>query len=122
MLVNRGYSIVDEAKMKCIRMAAARALADQYILYGEKYKILNINASYNVAATIIANIIPEETCENRIKLFTGTTSTAVVAVKSNGVRLGGKTYASKQIGYIQTETLRKAVYDDLQNSRCKYFK
>lgn len=121
MLVNRGYRVVDEAKMKRIRMAAARALADRYILYGEKHKILSINASYNVAATIIANIIPEEARENRIKLFTGTASAAVVAVKSNGVRLGGKTFTSKQVGYTQAEALRKAVDDALKNSMLQIF-
>lgn len=121
MLVNKGYRVVDEAKMKRIRMAAARALADKYILYGEKHKILSINASYNVAATIIANVIPEEARENRIKLFTGTASAAVVAIKSNGVRLGGKTYTSKQVGYTQAEALRKAVDDALQNSMMQIF-
>ena len=121
MLVNRGYRVVDEAKMKRIRMAAARALADKYILYGEKHKILSINASYNVAATVIANIIPEEARENRIKLFTGTASAAVIAVKSNGVRLGGKTYTSKKVGYTQAEALRKAVDDAIQNSMMQIF-
>ena len=121
ILTKRGYRVVDEAKMKKIRMAAARALADKYILYGEKSKILKINASYNVAATIIAKITPEQTRENRLKLFTGTASVSVMAVKSNGVKLGGKTSTSKQIGYTEAETLRKAVDDAVDKSMLQLF-
>ena len=121
ILTNRGYRVVDEAKMKKIRLAAARALADKYILYGEKSKILKINASYNVAATIIATIIPEQTRENRLKLFTGTASVSIMAVKSNGVKLGGKTSTSKKIGYTEAETLRKAVDEAVDNGMLQLF-
>ena len=121
MLRAQGYRVVDEAKMKKIRYAAARALADKYILYGEKSKILKINASYNVAATIIATITPEETRENRLKLFTGTASVSIVGLKNNGVKLGGQTSVSKQIGYTQAEALRKAVDEAVKNGMQQLF-
>ena len=116
ILVNRGYRVVDEAKMKRIRAASARAQAARYALYGEFDKILKINASYSVAATVIANIVPEQTRENRIKLFTSTASVSVLAVKSNGIKLGGKTSASKQVGYTEAEAMRKAVDAAIQDS------
>ena len=121
MLRAHGFRVVDEAKMKKIRLAAARALADKYILYGEKSKVLKINATYNVAATIIATITPEETRENRIKLFTGTASVSIVGVKNNGVKLGGQTSVSKQFGYTQAEALRKAVDEAVKNGMQQLF-
>lgn len=109
MLRSRGYRVVDEGKMKKIRAASARAQAARYALYGEFDKILRISSSYSVAATIIASVVPEQAKENRIKLVTATASAAVLAVKSNGVKLGGRTSDSKQIGYTESEALRKAV-------------
>ncbi|MBR0079094.1 MAG: hypothetical protein IJP69_01835 [Synergistaceae bacterium] len=121
MLVNRGYRVVDEGKMKKIRASAARAQAARYALYGEFEKILKINASYSVAATIIANVIPEQAKENRLKLFTATASAAVLAVKSNGVKLGGKTSDSKQVGYTEAEAIRKAVDEAVKNGMLQLF-
>lgn len=121
ILVNRGYRVVDEAKMKRIRAASARAQAARYALYGEFDKILKINASYSVAATVIANIVPEQARENRIKLFTGTASVSVLAVKSNGIKLGGKTSASKQVGYTEAEAIRKAVDAAIQDGMLQLF-
>ena len=109
MLRNRGYRVVDEAKMKSIRRAAAQALANKYILYGEKHKILSINARYSVAATIIATITPEQARENSFKLFTATASVSITVAKSNGVKFGGENASSKQVGYTEAEATRKAV-------------
>ena len=121
ILTNRGYRVVEEAKMKKIRAAAARAQAARYALQGEFDKVLRINASYSVAATIIATITPEEARENRIKLFTGTASVSIIGVKSNGVKLGGKTSVSKQIGYTQAEALRKAVDEAVKDGMQQLF-
>lgn len=121
ILVNRGYRVVDEAKMKRIRAASARAQAARYALYGEFDKILKINGSYSVAATVIANIVPEQTRENRIKLFTGTASVSIIAVKSNGIKLGGKTSESKQVGYTEAEAIRKAVDAAIQEGMLQLF-
>ena len=121
ILVNRGYRVVDEAKMRRIRQAAARAQAARYALYGEFDKILKINASYSVAATIIANIVPEQSRENRIKLFTSTASVSVIAVRSNGIKLGGKTSESKQVGYTEAEAMRKAVDAAIQDGMLQLF-
>ena len=121
ILTKRGYRVVDEAKMKKIRAASARAQAARYALQGEFDKILRINTGYSVAATIIANIIPEQSRENRLKLITATASVGIIAVKSNGTKLGGKTSHSKQIGYTEAEALRKAVDDAVENGMLQLF-
>lgn len=121
ILTRRGYRVVDEGKMKKIRAASARAQAARYALYGEFDKILKINTSYSVAATVIANIIPEQTRENRLKLFTATASVGIIAVKSNGTKLGGKTSNSKQIGYTEAEALRKAVDEAVESGMLQLF-
>ena len=115
-LRSKGYRVVDEAKMKKIRKAAAQALADKYILYGEKHRLFSINSKYSVAATIMASITPEQSRENSFKLFTATASATVTAILPNGVKLGGETSASKQVGYTEGEAMRKAVDESIKNS------
>ena len=109
ILTKRGYRVVNEGKMKAIRAAAARAQAARYALYGEFDKILKINSSYSVAATVIAHVTPGSAKENSFGLSTGTATAEIMAVKSNGVKLGGKTASSKQVAYTEEETLQKAV-------------
>lgn len=121
ILVNRGYRVVDEAKMRRIRAASAKAQAARYALYGEFDKIVKINGSYSVAATVIAHIIPEQTRDYHSKFFTSTASVAVLAVKSNGIKLGGKTSASKKIGYTEAEAMRLAVDAAIENSMLQIF-
>lgn len=114
-LVKRGYRVVDEAKMRKIRLAAARAQAARLALYGEEHKIMQINASYNVAATVIVKVTPEQAKENPFGLVTATASASVLAVRSNGIKLGGKTSSSKKVGYTEIEAMRKAVDEAVQN-------
>ena len=121
ILVNRGYRVVDEAKMRRIRVASAKAQAARYAWEGNIEKLLKINANYNVAATVVVRVVPEQTRENRIKLFTSTASVSVIAVKSNGVKLGGKTSASKQVGYTETEAMRKAIDAAIQDGMLQLF-
>ena len=109
LLVSRGYRVVDEAKMKAIRAASVRAQAARMALMGNVEGILRLNASYSVAATIIAHVTPGQAKENSFGLSTGTASAEIMAVRSNGMKLGGKTANSKQVGYTEDETLRKAV-------------
>lgn len=122
ILVNRGYRVVDEAKMRRIRAASAKAQAARYALYGEFDKIVKINSSYSVAATVIAHIIPEQTRDYHSKFFTSTASVAVLAVKSNGIKLGGKTSASKKIGYTEAEAMRLAVDAAIEDSMLQIFR
>ena len=58
-LASRGYRIVDEAKMKQIKAASARAKAAIYALEGNVAGILSLNAHYSAAATVIARVQAE---------------------------------------------------------------
>lgn len=108
-LIQHGYRVVDEAKMKGIRAAAARAKAARLALIGDVAGILRISSGYSVAATVVAHVTVGETKENQFKLLTGTASIELLGVISNGTKLGGKTAESKQVGYTQDETQRKAL-------------
>ena len=109
MLVQRGYRVVNEAKMKSIRAAAARAQAARLALGGNVEGIMRISSGYSVAATVVAHISAGQAKENSFGLCTGTASAEIMAVRSNGMKLGGKTSQSKQVGFTEDETLRKAV-------------
>ena len=108
-LVSRGYRVVDEARMKRIRAAAAKAKAARLALEGNVEGILKINAGYNAAATIVANVRAGQPRENEFELYTGTASVAILAVTSNGTRLGGQTAQGKQVGYTEDEAQERAI-------------
>ena len=108
-LVSRGYRVVDEAKMRKIRAAAAKAKAARLALEGNVEGILKINAGYSVAATVVARVRAGQPRENEFELYTGTASVALMAVTSNGTRLGGQTAEGKQVGYTEDEAQQKAI-------------
>ena len=108
-LASHGYRVVDEAKMKRIRAAAAKAKAARLALEGNVEGILKINASYNAAATVIARVQAGEPVLNEFQLYTGTASAAIMAVTSKGVKLGGKSTMGKQVGYTIDEAQQKAI-------------
>ncbi|MBQ7264156.1 MAG: hypothetical protein IJR14_10630 [Synergistaceae bacterium] len=108
-LVSRGYRVVDEGKMRKIRAAAAKAKAARLALEGDVEGILKINASYSVAATVVANVRAGRPRTNEFDLYTGTASVALMAVTSNGTRLGGQTAEGKQVGYTEDEAQQKAI-------------
>ena len=108
-LASHGYRVVDEAKMKRIRAAAAKAKAARLALEGNVEGILKINASYNAAATVIARVQAGEPVVNEFNLYTGTASAAIIAVTSRGVKLGGKSAMGKQVGYTLDEAQQKAI-------------
>ena len=118
-LVSRGYRVVDEAKMKKIRAAAARAKAARLALEGNVEGILRINASYSVAATVVANVRAGRPRLNEFELFTGTASVAIMAVTSNGTRLGGQTAEGKQVGYTEDEARQKSIDAAVQSGMSK---
>ena len=120
-LINNGYRVVDEAKMKKIRAAAARAKAARYALEGNVEGILKINGNYNAAATIIADVragLPER---NEFKLYTGTASAAIIAVTSNGTKLGGRTAQGKAVGYTVSEARENALTSAIKEGMALIF-
>lgn len=120
-LASRGYRVVDEAKMKRIKMAAARAQAARYALEGNVEAILRINAHYSAAATIVAHVKAENPELNEFRLYTGTASSALIAVTSGGRKLGGKTAYSKTVAYTADETRHKALEQAVRESMQQLF-
>ncbi len=108
-LVNHGYRVVDEKKMKAIRAAAVRAQAAKYALQGNVDGILRLNGSYSCAATVVARVQAGQPVQNQFQLYTGNATIAILAVTSNGTKLGGKTAMSKEVAFSEYETQVKAI-------------
>ncbi|MBR1487051.1 MAG: hypothetical protein IJ597_07355, partial [Synergistaceae bacterium] len=102
-LASNGYRVVDEARMKKLRAAAARAKAARYALEGNVSAILKLNGTYNATATIVARVQAGRPVVNEFKLYTATASAAMIAVTSSGTKLGGKTAQGKAVGYTWEE-------------------
>lgn len=120
-LVNHGYRVVDEARMKKIRAASAKAKADRLAMQGNFGAIMKINASYNAAATVVARVEAGRPVLNEFQLYTGTASAAIMAVTSNGTKLGGKTAQGKQVGYTPDEAQQKAIDAAVQAGLAQIF-
>ena len=117
-LISHGHRVVDEAKMKQAKLAATRAQAARYAMQGNVAAILKLNHNYSCAATVIARVQVGSPVQNQFNLYTGNASVAILAVTSNGTKLGGKTSLSKQVAYTEYETqvksLEAAVDDGMQ--------
>ena len=121
MLRSNGYRVVDEAKMRRIRQAAARAQAARYALEGNVDAIMRINANYSAAATVVARVSAGYPVVNEFNLYTGTASAAIMAVTSRGTKLGGKTSMGKQIGYTDDEASYKAISAAVESGMSQMF-
>ena len=108
-LVNHGYRVVDEKKMKAIRAAAVRAQAARYALQGNVEGILKLNGSYSCAATVVARVQAGQPVQNQFQLYTGNATVAILAVTSRGTKLGGKTAMSKEVAFSEYETQIKSI-------------
>lgn len=115
-LVGRGYRVVDEAKMKKIRAAAAKNKAARLALEGNVEGILKINASYSAAATIVARVQTGKAVLNEFNLYTATSSVSIMAVTSNGTKLGGKTVMGKAVGYTEDEAQYNALSSAVESA------
>ena len=108
-LVAHGYRVVDEKKMRAAKAAAVRAQAYRLAMQGNYNAIFKLNASYSVAATILARVQAGQAVQNQFGLYTGTASITLLAVTSNGTKLGGKTANSKEVAFTEYETLMKCI-------------
>ena len=98
-LINHGYRVVDEKKMRAARAAAVKAQAYRLAMQGNYNAIFKLNASYSVAATVLARVQAGQAVQNQFGLYTGTASVSLIAVTSRGTKLGGRTATSKQISF-----------------------
>ena len=108
-LINHGYRVVDEKKMRAARYAAVKAQAYRLAMQGNYNAIFKLNASYSVAATVLARVQAGQAVQNQFGLYTGTASVTLLAVTSNGTKLGGRTANAKEVAYTEYETLMKCI-------------
>ena len=108
-LINHGYRVVDEAKMKKAKAAAVKAQAYRLAMQGNYNAIFKLNSSYSVAATVLARVQAGQAVQNQFGLFTGTASVSLLAVTSRGTKLGGRTASSKEVGFTEYEALMKCI-------------
>ena len=108
-LVQHGYRVVDEAKMKKARAAAVKAQAYRLAMQGNYNAIFKLNAGYSVAATVLARVQAGQAVQNTFGQYTGSASVSVLAVTSNGTKLGGRTSSSKKISFSEYDTLMKCI-------------
>ena len=107
-LIQHGYRVVDEAKMRKAKAAAVKAQAYRLAMQGNYNAIFKLHSGYSVAGVVIARVEAGQAWQNRIG-YTGTASVAIMAVLPNGTKLGGRTSSSKQIGGSEYEVLMKCV-------------
>ena len=108
-LIQHGYRVVDERKMKAAKAAAVRAQAQRLAMQGNYEAIFKLNASYSCAATVLARVQAGKAAQNQFGLYTGTASVSLLAVTSRGTKLGGRTANSKEVGYTEDEALMKCI-------------
>ena len=108
-LIQHGYRVVDEKKMKAARAAAVKAQAYRLAMQGNYNAIFKLNASYSVAATVLARVQAGQAVQNQFGLYTGTASVSLLAVTSNGTKLGGRTSSAKEVAFTEYETLMKCI-------------
>lgn len=107
-LINHGYRVVDEKKMRAAKAAAVKAQAYRLAMQGNYGAIFKLNASYSVAATVMAKVQAGQAVQNQFGLYTGNAAISIMAF-TGGKKLGGKTSMSKEIGYTEYETLMKCI-------------
>lgn len=108
-LIQHGYRVVDEKKMKAAKAAAVKAQAYRLAMQGNYNAIFKLNASYSVAATVLARVQAGQAVQNSFGLYTGSASVSVLAVTSNGTKLGGRTSTSRQVSFSEYDTLMKCI-------------
>ena len=120
-LAANGYRVVDEARMKKLRAAAARAKAARYALEGNVSAIMKLNGTYNAAAIIVARVRSGRPVVNEFKLYTATSTVSMIAVTSKGTKLGGKTAQGKAVGYTTEEAAQNAINAAVEEALAQMF-
>ena len=120
-LVANGYTVVDDAALARIHRQAERDKAISRAFGGNVSGIANIGRSSKASYTILARVkagIPER---NEAKLYTGTASAVIMAVSSQGDKLGGRTASGKAVGYTIDEAREKALEKAIREGLSQLF-
>ena len=115
-LIQHGYRVVDEKKMRAARAAAVKAQAYRLAMQGNYNAIFKLNASYSCAATILAKIQSGKAVPNQFGLYTGNASVSLLAITSGGKKLGGKTAFGKEVAFTEYEALMKCIESAVDES------
>jgi hypothetical protein len=109
-LVNHGYRVVDEKKMKQIRQSAAARKAVQLALAGDMAGLAKLSGSYNASAAVALRVEAGQPRENEFGLLTGTASvTYVVKISGGSQSTGANSASAKKVGYTEEEAARLSV-------------
>ena len=120
-LVSHGYRVVDERKMKQIKMAAAKAQAARYAFEGNIAALLKVNGHYSAVATVCAKVKAGHPVRNDMGFYTGTATISLLAVTSRGTKLGGDMAQGKALGYTLEEAQQNAINDAVRNALSQIF-
>ena len=120
-LAANGYRVVDEARMKKLRAAAARAKAAKYALEGNVSALMKLNGTYNATAIIVARVRSGRPVVNEFQLYTATSTVSMIAVTSKGTKLGGKTAQGKAVGYTTEEAAQNAINAAVEEALAQMF-
>ena len=120
-LVNHGYRVVDEQKMKRMKMAAAKAQAARYAFEGNIAALLNVNGHYSAAATIVARVRASYPVRNPMGSLTATATVTLLAVTSRATKLGGDVAQGKSIGYTAEEAMQNAINNAVEQALSQIF-
>lgn len=116
-LVANGYTVLDDATLGKIHRVAARENAIIHAFGGNVAGVANIGRSNDAAYTILARVKAGRPEVNEARLYTGTASAVVMAISSQGDKIGGRSISGKAVGYTVDEArekaLEKAVIDGL---------
>ena len=120
-LVSHGYRVVDEKKMKSMKMAAAKAQAARYAFEGNMSALLKVNGHYSAAATVCAKVRAGRPVRNDLGVYTGTATISLLAVTSRGTKLGGDMAQGKALGYTVEEAEQNGINDAVRNAMSQIF-
>ena len=120
-LVDHGYRVVDEKKIKAMRMAAARAQAARYAFEGNIAALLKVNGHYTAAATVCAKVRAGQPVRNELGVYTGTATISLLAVTSRGTKLGGDMAQGKALGYTVEEAQQNAINEAVRKALTQIF-
>jgi len=104
-LIGKGYKVVDLDTLAAIKRNKTSALA----LDGNVDAIMKLGKQYGFSTMITAQLQAGQPVLNEFKLYTGTSSLAVMVMSSGGQMIYADTVMGKQVGYTPDEAAQKSI-------------
>ena len=93
-LIQNGYSLADEGKMRAVKADAAKYQAVSLAKQENYSAVIRLIADYSLAGVVLASVLEGQARENAFALFTGGASVRLFAVTSSVTKMGGQTSSS----------------------------